>query len=234
MAIQPNKKGDNDYFLTYLADDCLEKILKKEIFYFDNFLDPFMDNTKPLIRMDDSQRDSIVKSIRNHCYNNQDKNRGYYYYKFIIAFILKFILIITQCVLSLYYLYPKYYCVNEEVSEEDNIFWLFDKKKYKVKKVQRSGDKTFYLRLIYFILYDFIFFFLEVYIIANMQRIKSNKYLILIFQLFKFILCGIIIFFDITENTCENSFNDTNIFYIKNNILEKFQMIFDIIKIIIN
>ena len=67
-----------------------------------------------------------------------------------------------------------------------------------------------------------------------MQRIKSNKYLILIFQLFKFILCGIIIFFDITENTCENSFNDTNIFYIKNNILEKFQMIFDIIKIIIN
>ena len=166
MAIQPNKKGDNDYFLTYLTDDCLEKILKKEIFYFDNFLDPFMNNTKPLIRMDDSQRDSIVKSIRNHCYNNQDysylgiefisifgltnnlnytsfkhyivnKNRGYYYYKFIGAFILKFIIIITQCVLSLYYLYPKYYCVNEEVSEEDNIFWLFDKKKYKVKKVQR-------------------------------------------------------------------------------------------------
>ena len=172
MAIQPNKKGDNDYFLTYLTDDCLEKILKKEIFYFDNFLDPFMNNTKPLIRMDDSQRDSIVKSIRNHCYNNQDysylgiefisifgltnnlnytsfkhyivnKNRGYYYYKFIGAFILKFIIIITQSILSLYYLYPKYYCVNEEVSEEYNIFWLFDKKNIKSKKYKDLEIKHF-------------------------------------------------------------------------------------------
>jgi len=102
------------------------------------------------------------------------------------------------------------------------------------KKIEQFKDKTFILRIIYLI-YNIITFLVEMNVVINLERIKTGIVCMILFQIIKYITIGPIIYYDIFEgNYCETSKNDKNIFYIKNDVLEKIEFFLDIINFFIN
>ena len=86
--------------------------------------------------------------------------------------------------------YPKNICIDEPFEQNDKKFWIFEDKKYKIIIVKR--DKDFYLRTIIFFI-DFIFYICEGIVLAQLQRIKGNKCLIITIQISKYFSIEIII-----------------------------------------
>ena len=140
---------------------------------------------------------------------------------------------VTQLILAYLLTYPRNICIDEPFDKDkDKEYWIYMDNKFEVITVKM--DKEFYLRIIIF-LFDLVFFLCEGLVIVKLERIKANKCSIMSISCAKYIINGYLIFWDFSRNYCENSKNDKNLFYIKNNVLEKISiLIFDIIKFIIN
>lgn len=66
---------------------------------------------------------------------------GFYYKKAIFLFVLRCLFLLTQFYTELFVMYPKYYCLDEQIDSKDEAFWSFDGRKYKVKKVEKDRQK---------------------------------------------------------------------------------------------
>ena len=157
---------------------------------------------------------------------------SFYLKKAFLNFIFKSLLVLLQ-LLILYYNYPKHFCVNELIEDNNtHMFWIYDNKKYKVKMVLR--DRLFYLKTISFLL-DLPLIIAECYVLYKLQRIKVSLINILFFQFFRFSIYAIIIYYEYSEIICEKTLEE-NKFYKKErkyNFLEIMNLISDIYKIFI-
>jgi len=117
--------------------------------------------------------------------------------------------------------YPKNVCAKILLDEkEDKPFWIYKGKKYKVYTIER--DLEWYLRLLYFLLFDLAYALCELSFLFTLKRVKTTKSFIILFQILKYFLnVAIIVLTFCREKYCEKSDNDENIFYIKTNILVK-------------
>ena len=140
-------------------------------------------------------------------------NDGYYYRKAIFSIVHRIFLFLACFLILIYFLYPKYKCTDEPFEEQDKNYWILDDEKYKVKLIYT--DFLYYLRILDFII-NFSMIFFEIYILYYLRRIKANKYYIIIYQLIRFILFGIILNLEIDERSCYESPNDENHFYKSN------------------
>ena len=140
-------------------------------------------------------------------------NDGYYYRKAIFSIVNRIFLFLACFLILIYFLYPKYKCTDEPFEEQDKNYWILDDEKYKVKLIYT--DFLYYLRILDFII-NFSMIFFEIYILYYLRRIKANKYYIIIYQLIRFILFGIILNLEIDERSCYESPNDENHFYKSN------------------
>ena len=142
-------------------------------------------------------------------------NDGYYYRKAINSIVNRIFLFLACFLILIYFCYPKYKCTDEPFEEQDKNYWILDGEKYKVKLIYT--DYLYYLRILDFII-NFSMIFFEIYILYYLRRIKANKYYIIIYQLIRFILFGIIFNLEIDEGSCYESPNDENHFYKSNHI----------------
>ena len=140
-------------------------------------------------------------------------NDGYYYRKAIFSIVNRIFLFLACFLILIYFFYPKYKCTDEPFEEQDKNYWILDDEKYKVKLIYT--DFLYYLRILDFII-NFSMIFFEIYILYYLRRIKANKYYIIIYQLIRFILFGIILNLEIDERSCYESPNDENHFYKSN------------------
>ena len=140
-------------------------------------------------------------------------NDGYYYRKAIFSIVNRIFLFLACFLILIYFLYPKYKCTDEPFEEQDKNYWILDHEKYKVKLIYT--DFLYYLRILDFII-NFSMILFEIYILYYLRRIKANKYYIIIYQLIRFILFGIILNLEIDERSCYESPNDENHFYKSN------------------
>ena len=140
-------------------------------------------------------------------------NDGYYYRKAIFSIVNRIFLFLACFLILIYFLYPKYKCTDEPFEEQDKNYWILDDEKYKVKLIYT--DFLYYLRILDFII-NFSMILFEIYILYYLRRIKANKYYIIIYQLIRFILFGIILNLEIDERSCYESPNDENHFYKSN------------------
>ena len=140
-------------------------------------------------------------------------NDGYYYRKAIFSIVHRIFLFLACFLILIYFIYPKYKCTDEPFEEQDKNYWILDDEKYKVKLIYT--DFLYYLRILDFII-NFSMIFFEIYILYYLRRIKANKYYIIIYQLIRFILFGIILNLEIDERSCYESPNDENHFYKSN------------------
>ena len=140
-------------------------------------------------------------------------NDGYYYRKAIFSIVNRIFLFLACFLILIYFFYPKYKCTDEPFEEQDKNYWILDDEKYKVKLIYT--DFLYYLRILDFII-NFSMILFEIYILYYLRRIKANKYYIIIYQLIRFILFGIILNLEIDERSCYESPNDENHFYKSN------------------
>jgi len=140
-------------------------------------------------------------------------NDGYYYRKAIFSIVNRIFLFLACFLMLIYFFYPKYKCTDEPFEEQDKNYWILDDEKYKVKLIYT--DFLYYLRILDFII-NFSMILFEIYILYYLRRIKANKYYIIIYQLIRFILFGIILNLEIDERSCYESPNDENHFYKSN------------------
>ena len=261
MVDEINEKFSCEIFSKMLKKDCFEKLVQSEIFAIIGEDDTNVANNKTFSEMNINEIKTILKSFDDICNYNKDfsqlrveflslRNKviniflfrkyiknyrsGYYYKKALFFFILKVMLIISGLLLTILIDYPKNVCTYDSYDKEkDKAFWIFKEKLYKVKTVER--DREWYVRLMYFFLFDLFFINVELYFLINLQRARFRKSLIIFYQIIKY-LCKAymiaLIFWK--ENYCENSGNEENMFYVKTNILEKIFIIEEIIKFLIN
>ena len=106
-------------------------------------------------------------------------------------------------------------------------------KKFKVITIKT--DAIWILKLIYFVVYDVVYFINVFYFLINFERKKLNKYIIIVYQSLGYICNGAIYFLLLTnKKNCVKSRNDKNIFYKENYMFEAvISMLFDIIKFFI-
>ena len=237
---------NNDNFLKCFVDDCFDKILKSEIFTFNEIGTDIQQNTKLFFQLNNIDKELVIESLKETSLYNNDfshllieylkekneiinlknfksfikkKNSGYYRKKAIISFIIRFLLILGQLVILYLLKYPKKICIDKPFDKEDKTYWTFNDENYKIIIVKR--DKEFYCRTIIFII-DFIFYFCEGFVLARLQRIKGHKCSIISLQILKFFAHAYITFYNIFYISYKN--------YCDNNVLEIILMIYDIIK----
>ena len=130
---------------------------------------------------------------------------------------------LVQLLILYLLVYPKNICIDKPFEQNDEKFWTFMGKKYKVIIVKRYKD--LYLRTFIFII-DCIFYIREGIVLLNLQRIKANKCLIIIIQILKYFAIAIITFKNLYSISEKN--------YCENNVLEIFSIIYDVIKYFVN
>ena len=74
----------------------------------------------------------------------REERSGFYLKKAWKNYIIRNLLVLLQ-LLILHYNYPKYFCDNELVEGNSDMFWIYKNEKYKVLTIIR--DKLFYLRI---------------------------------------------------------------------------------------
>ena len=264
MANQANNNGDNKSWFEYFKEDLSKKLYREDLFKFKTFPSSINEIHKPLDKLTDDQKNLLIDSVQDiGNYNNEyallgikyislksqsndilnrenykdyikhEKN-GYLKKKIIVLCILKYLMLFAQLFLTFFFIYPRHLCIYEYIADENENFWNCNGEKCKVKEIQKFEDKTFLLRIIYFI-YNIFSFLIEMNVVINLERIKSGKACAILFQIVKYIVIVPIIYYDIFEgNYCEISKNDKKIFYVKNNVLEKIQFLLDIINFFIN
>ena len=235
-----------------------EKIFKSDIFTTKTIERQVRDNTKLYKEMLPQEKTSLLESLKEISSISNDfkdlrnehldeakssvnmasfkeyiKNAksGYYYRKIFYFFFIRAILMIPQFIFTIRFFNPKYICTKESIGKKDKKFWVSDDKHYKVTELEKYRE--FPLRLIIFAV-DAIFTICKFFVLKNLERIKADVCYVISAQLIKFICIVIIIVPDFSREYCESSSNDKNLFYIRDNTLEKIMNIYEIIKYFIN
>ena len=230
-----NNPNDVGYFKAFITD-LFGGIFKGEIFTTKE-IGTIRTNAKSINQMNIQEKRKLLESLDNSSAINSDfkdlksqylceatdnvnieyfkkfikrAKSGYYYSKAKILFFIRSLLITPQFLFMFILLYPM--LESESIDKVDKI--------------------KFCLRgLVLFP--DIIFFFCENYVLKNLERIKLNKpyiFLIIVLQLTKF-TCNVIIFvIDLSRNNRENSLDNKNLFLLNNNIIEKMENIYDLLK----
>ena len=156
---------------------------------------------------------------------------GYYYLKAFILYFVRLLLLIEQIIITAKFYYPKYICTEEPFDERDKKYWVWLDKKLKVIEL-----KTFRELPLRALIYgaDAIFIIFEFFVLINLQRIKAGLYYIILIRLTKFICMVIIIVPDFSREYCENSSKDKNLFYTRDNTLEKILNLYEILNYFIS
>ena len=236
----------NKSMLEICRNDFFEKIFKSEIFTTNKIEGKILLNTKRLAQMENKDKKLVLESLEEISVYNKDfaslkekylllssdgiislANLKYFikylcpgfYKKAKFYYAIRLILMMAQLLILYLLVYPKNICTDIPFEQKDKDSWTFNGEKYKVITVIR--DRDWYLRtLIFFI--DFIFYICEAVVLKNLQRIKADKFLIISFQISKFIVFAIITFNNIYYISEKN--------YCKNNVLEIISIIYDVIK----
>ena len=104
----------------------------------------------------------------------------------LIISVIKSCSIVAVFILSIFYIYPKYSCTKSLFKDkDDNLFWINNGKKYKVNKIYNT---VYFLRIIYFILYDCVFIIYNLIFIVCFKKIGAHKILIILYQIIEYIL----------------------------------------------
>ena len=156
---------------------------------------------------------------------------GYYYLKAIILFFIKALLLIEQFIITFRFFYPKYICTEESIGKQDEKFWVLNGQHLKVTELETFREIS--LRSLIFIA-DAFFFICEFIALKNLQRIIMDLFYIILAQLTKFICIIIIIVPDFSREYCENSLDNKNLFYKRDNRIEKIMNLYEILKYVIN
>ena len=231
-------KNIYDFIKKYLYDIISDKLYIKSIFAFEEIPRFALSSQKTVNLMNDQEKKDLMKGLEYISAYNQDftdlrtkyilsskdavnykkfrdflkaEKSGFYLKKAWLNFIFKSFLVLLQ-LLILSYNYPKHFCVNELIEDNAHMFWIYNNKKYKVKMIVVE-DRLFCLRIVSF-LFDLFIIIIEFYVLFNLRRIKTRLTYILVFQLFRFIIYAIIIYFEYSENICEKTFEE-NKFYKK-------------------
>lgn len=259
-----NNRDNKNWFKYFIEDLCKKLYREDLFTFETSFPSSMEKIQKPLDKLTNDEKALLVSSVQdignyNNEYallgikyissNSQNRNilswkgykdfierekNGYLKKKIIALFVLKYLLILVQFYLTFFLIYPRHRCIHEHIADEYENFWNCGQEKCKVKEIDKSKDKTFYLRIMYFI-YNFIYFVVEMNVVINLRRLKMKKFNVVFLQSVKYIVFGLFIYYTIfEENICEISKNDKNIFYVKNDVLEKIELILDIINIFIN
>jgi len=246
------------YFIKkYLYDVISEKLYIKSIFVVEKIPSFALSSQKILTQMNDEEKKDIMKGLELISAYNQDfsdlrakyilsskealnfdkfkqflrtEKSGFYLKKAWLNFVFKVFLVLLQ-LLILFYNYPKHFCVNESIEDNDQMFWIYNNNKYKVKMI--VGDRLFYLRIVSFLL-DLFIIIIEFYVLFLLRRIKTMLINILVFQLSRFSIYAIIIYYEYSEKICEKTFEENKFFKKerKFNFLEIMNFIYDIYKIL--
>lgn len=259
MNNQQNDSWNCKTFFKMLKNELVGKIFKSQIFTTKELDENLKKIEIPFNQMVGEQKTKILESLDEASeYNNdlfklkveylsqsneiinlsnfqqfiKSQYSRYYYIKAIFFFIIRCIYIISQFYIEFFIIYPKYYCLDNQTNSENEAFWIFDGRKYKIKKIEEDRQK--YLRLLNFI-FDIILIIFETIVLYRLQRIKINKCSVITFQLIKYIVSLEIILFDFFDDDfCSITKDDKTLEYKKNKIIEYFNLISDIIKLLID
>ena len=246
-------------FWELFKNKCFEKIFKFHIFTNKTTDSNILNNIKSLSQLNITNRILVIESLEEISNYNADfsqlkekylleysqnvhlqKFKDYisiyksriYYIKAIFLFIIRLLLTIAQFLSIILLTYPKYICQFKQIDNTDRLFWVYNQQQYKVITVKK--DKELFLRILNFVA-ELFFFFHEGFVLLHLQRIILKKFYVLILQILRLYSNCWIIYLDFSKQDCENSQYDENMFYIKkNNVLEKINIIYDIIKFLIN
>ena len=142
-------------------------------FYFLFLTIKFMSNSRNKIN-----RKNLISFIKN-----DDKAK---YYSAVIISMLKNFFFIFMYYLTISSFYPKHSCTNSLYNDEDDkLFWINNEQKYKVEEYY---DVTYVLRLIHFLLYDWVFIIYNSIFVITFWKIGFNKSLCFIYQIIEYIL----------------------------------------------
>ncbi len=167
-------------------------------------------------------RINLIQFIKQYYY-------GYFYFKAKLKFIIKFLLILSQFVLTIVFLSKKYECINKAADNTSKMYWLNLGVKYEVKIVRYH--LVFFLRIVLF-LYDIIFIINEIIFLKDFKKIQVWWIFPYVFRITKlFILVFINVKVLLDKVNCVISRNDKNLFYLENKYNINFILfIFDVIK----
>ena len=222
-----------------LYDAIFEKFFFKSVFAYEEIPNFAIKNEKTLKQINNNEKNDLMKGLEYISVYNEDfthlrneyiitshdalnfskfqlfirkERNGYYFKKAIEKFIFRALLVLLQ-LLMLIYKYPKHFCVDELIDDksiDDNtMFWINDIQKYKVTK--GFNEPLFYLRIMSFIL-DLILLIPEFIVLYNLRRIKANLLNILIFQFIRLSIYVLFIYYEYSENFCEEA-PEKNKFY---------------------
>jgi hypothetical protein len=251
-----------NFIKEYLYVAICEKLFLKSIFALEKIPEFAETNQRTLAQINNDEKKVLMKGLEYISEYNQDfdhlraeyiisstekvnfskfqiflqtEKSGFYIKKATLKFIFKILLVLLQLLILIYY-YPKHFCVNESIDDkliDDNtMFWIYDSEKYKVKK--GFNEPLFYLRIVSFIS-EFILVVGEYNVLSHLKRIKTNLFMILIFQLFRLAIFVIICVNQYYGDVCQETAKK-NIFYRKEkkfNFLELATFIYDLYKIVI-
>ena len=141
--------------------------------HFSNSISKFL-----IYRRNIFNRKNLISFIKN-----EDKSE---YHNAVISSMFNNGLLIFIYFFTKRFFYPKYSCTNSLYNDEgDKLFWINNEKKYKVEEYY---DVTYVLRLIHFLLYDWVFIIYNSIFVITFWKIGFNKSLCFIYQIIEYIL----------------------------------------------
>lgn len=259
MAEQINNNSNEPGFLKALIVYCYNKMIKNEIFRYEEINQEIIISKKTASEMDQDEKDLILLSLEEISSYSKDfeylraefafktsqsinlknfqkfiinEKKGFYYKMAFLSFIFRCLLLIFQILILFLIKYPKNLCIENEIEETDNKFWFYEDKKCKVKVIKH--DIYLYLEIMNYIL-DAFFLVCELLFLLKLERKTMKKYLIICCQLVKYLISENMIVLDYyTGNYCDNSKYNKNLFFIKNNVLEIISIIYEFLKFFIS
>ena len=192
--------------LKQFLGDFFYKLYDKNIMVDNSIGEEFGKNRETFIKLSINKRKQVVDSMSDIFDYNPDFNKigidylvnqnqiissqnlaelikeehKYKYYKAFMIAVIKALLILSQLCISILFLYPKFDCIDSLKDPDDNKYWINSNKKCKVITIKT--DAIWILKLIYFVVYDVVYFINVFYFLINFERKKLNKYIIIVYQ----------------------------------------------------
>ena len=208
------KVHDNGNICMIIIKGLLSQLFNNKFIIYGEYIikSKLKDNILPLVQLPEEDAYKILYSFTDIAFNNSifmfltllfisdNENKinrteliryikltkKYRYCLALIISIIKSCSIISVFIFSIIYVYPRYLCTKSLLKDkDDNLFWVNDGKKYKVDKIY---DTVYFLRIIYFILYDCVFIIYNLIFIICFKKIGVNKILIILYQIIEYIL----------------------------------------------
>ena len=214
-----------------------EKLCQKEIFIVIDISDIAIKNNKKLNDMNQKEKLEVLESFKVITTYNSDfsglkekylensveginlqnfkgfiKNEesGFYIKMAIWSYIIRLLITISHFLLIVFFLYPKYICLLEEIKDTDKYYWNYNNKKNRIKII--TIDSYLIIRIINFV-NDIIIFICEIFILVNLEKIRVPKKFLKLYQVIKYSLfTSIIISEHLKKEVCYRSI-DENIFH---------------------